>query len=45
MLERALDEKDANLPYMKAIPTFDFIRDEPRFKDILDKLNLPESKI
>jgi hypothetical protein len=41
-LERGLVEHDANLPYISIIPLFDFIREEPRFKEILRKMNLPE---
>ena len=41
-LERALVERDANLPYISIIPLFDFLRDEPRFKEILRRMNLPE---
>lgn len=42
LLEKGFDEHDPNLPYITIIPLFDFLRDEPRFKSILQAMNLPE---
>jgi TolB-like protein/Tfp pilus assembly protein PilF len=41
-LEMGLAQYDANLPYITVNPIYDFLRDEPRFKAILRKMNLPE---
>ena len=41
-LEKAYSNYDAGMPYITVIPPFDFIRNEPRFKEILRKMNLPE---
>jgi serine/threonine protein kinase len=38
--EKALDANDPNMPYLKVDPIFDPLRDEPRFKKILEKMNL-----
>ena len=40
-LEMAYEEHDNNMPYISVDPLFDFLRDEPRFKEILRKMNLP----
>ena len=42
-LERGFDNYDADMPYIKEIPIFDFVSNEPRFKAILRKMNLPEN--
>jgi class 3 adenylate cyclase/TolB-like protein len=44
-LEKADEERDGNLSVISVDPMFDFLRDEPRFKDILQKNNLPEIQI
>jgi class 3 adenylate cyclase/TolB-like protein/exonuclease VII small subunit len=41
-LEKANEERDGNIPVISVDPMFDFLRDEPRFKDMLQKNNLPE---
>ena len=42
LLDLALDKRDADLPYIGwAVPHFDLVRHEPRFRDILGRLNLP----
>ncbi len=40
-LELALDERDPNVPALSADPTFDFLREEPRFQAMIDRLGLP----
>ena len=39
-LEKAYEEHDSNMPYISVDPLFDFLRDEPRFKSILKKMDL-----
>jgi class 3 adenylate cyclase/TolB-like protein/Tfp pilus assembly protein PilF len=41
-LEMAFEEDDPNILVISVDPLFDFLRDEPRFKDMLQKNNLPE---
>jgi len=41
-LEKAYEEHDNNMPYISVDPIFDFIRREERFKNILQKMKLPE---
>lgn len=40
LLERAYREHDFFIIYLKAEPFFDSLRDEPRFQDLMRKLNL-----
>ena len=42
-LERAYEMKDPNMPYL-ITPGFDILRDEPRFQDLLRRMNLPTGK-
>jgi len=39
-LEKAVNEKSAGLPYTRVFPMFDFLRDNPRFKEISKKIGL-----
>jgi tetratricopeptide (TPR) repeat protein len=39
-LERAVDEKSAGTMYMRVVPMFDFLRDNPRFREISKKMGL-----
>lgn len=39
-LEKAYEEHDSNMPYISVDPLFDFLHDDPRFLDILKKMNL-----
>ena len=41
-LEKAYEEHDANMPYINADPIFDDLRDDPRFREIVRKMKLPE---
>jgi serine/threonine-protein kinase len=40
-LELAYEEHDQNMPSIAVDPIFDFLRDEPRFQALLDRLGLP----
>jgi tetratricopeptide (TPR) repeat protein len=42
-LEQAVEERDGWLIYLHSFPRFESLRGEPRFKDILQRLQLPES--
>jgi tetratricopeptide (TPR) repeat protein len=39
-LERAYVDRDPNLPYMW-LPRFDFVRSDPRFRDLMKRMKLP----
>jgi TolB-like protein/Tfp pilus assembly protein PilF len=41
-LEQAFEERDPNLGYIKVAPEFDELRDDPRFQDIVRRMNFPE---
>ncbi len=40
-LELAYEEQEPNMPSLSVDPIFDFLRDEPRFQDLVDRLGLP----
>jgi tetratricopeptide (TPR) repeat protein len=44
-LERAFEERDPNLPYIGVHPDFDNVHNEPRFQDLLRRINFPEDVI
>jgi tetratricopeptide (TPR) repeat protein len=41
-LEKAYEAHDVNVTYLGVDPIFDDLRDDPRFKDLMRRLNLPE---
>ena len=41
-LEKAYEAHDPNMPYISTDPIFDYLRDEPRFVAVYDKMNFPE---
>ncbi|MBV9483402.1 MAG: protein kinase [Acidobacteria bacterium] len=41
-LERALNQHDTQLPYMRVEPAFDEIRSDTRFQQLLQRLSLPQ---
>ncbi len=41
-LEKAFQARDTDLPRSRLGATFDPVRDDPRFKDLLKRMNLPE---
>ena len=40
-LERAFEEHDPNMPYLNGMPWFNSSRADPRFQDLLRRMNLP----
>jgi TolB-like protein len=42
-LEKAYEIGDPNIPYTGIRPTYGLLRDEPRYKELLRKLNLPDN--
>ena len=41
-LETGFDARDTNISYLGVNPIWDSLRDEPRFQDLLRKMNLPQ---
>jgi hypothetical protein len=42
-LERGVEARDPNMLYVSVWPLFiDLLGDDPRFKDLLQRINLPE---
>ncbi|MFC2163599.1 tetratricopeptide repeat protein [Acidobacteriota bacterium] len=41
-LEKAYEERSERFVYLKVNPEFDPLRAEPRFKDLMDKMNFPD---
>ena len=39
-LEKALEAHDPNMPYLNIDPIFDYMRDDPRFKNLLTRIGL-----
>ena len=42
-LERGFEARDTNLPYVGISPLSDPLRSDPRFQDLLRRMNLPVS--
>jgi serine/threonine protein kinase len=40
-LEKGLEARDPNMPYVNVLPTYDTLRSDPRFQDLLRRMNLP----
>jgi len=43
-IEKAFEAHDPNMPYISVDPIFDDLRDNPRFQDLLRRMNLPAGK-
>jgi len=43
-LEKAYEAHDPNMPYISVDPIFDGLRDNPRFQDLLRRMNFPQGK-
>ena len=41
-LERAYQDGDSTMVYLKVDRSFDILRDDPRFQSILRKMNFPQ---
>jgi len=44
-LERAYEDHDQTLPYISGLPVWDPLRSDPRFQEILRRMNFPEAVI
>jgi TolB-like protein/Tfp pilus assembly protein PilF/predicted Ser/Thr protein kinase len=43
-LEKAIAQRDPNAPYANCLPLWDPVHSDPRFQDLLRKMNLPTGK-
>ena len=41
-LNKAHDERERGLIELKVIKTWDFVRDDPRFKELVKRVGIPE---
>jgi len=44
-LEKAYEAHDSNMPSISVDPIFDGLRDDPRFQDLLRRMNFPDKRI
>jgi tetratricopeptide (TPR) repeat protein len=44
-LERGFEERDPSMPYIGALEYWDTLHDEPRYQDLLRRMNFPEEMI
>ena len=42
-LEKAYQARDQNMPYLGVDPIFDTLRGDPRYQDLLRRMNLPSA--
>ena len=42
LLEKAVDDRDTGLTFLKVVPQWDALRQEPRFKALLERIGLSE---
>ena len=40
-LERAYEQRDPNMLYIGSLPFYDPLRSDPRFQDVVRRMNLP----
>jgi len=43
-IERSVEVRDPNIVYIGVFPEFESLWDDPRFKDLLRRMNLPEQE-
>jgi hypothetical protein len=43
-LEKGYEMKDPMMPYIGSPDLFDLLHDDPRYQDLLRRMNLPEGK-
>jgi hypothetical protein len=41
-LNKAYEDRDGQLLYLKSEKTWDFVRDDPRFKELVKRVGIPE---